>query len=92
MKRLILALVVNLDIELHQMDVKTVFLNEKLEDDIYIKKLGGFIIKGQVHKVSRLLKSIYGLKQFSKQWYIRFHNAIMAYDFSIINDDLRINL
>ena len=65
--RLILAIVAHLDLELHQMDVKTAFLNGELEEEIYMEQPVDFITKGQEHKVCRLLKSIYGLKQFSRQ-------------------------
>ncbi|KAK9098657.1 hypothetical protein Syun_025702 [Stephania yunnanensis] len=47
----------------------------------------GFIVEGQEHKVCRLLRSIYGLKQSSRQWYIRFHQAIISYDFVMIDED-----
>ena len=62
-----------MDLELHQMDVKTAFLNGELEKEIYMEQPVGFVTKGQEHKVCRLLKSIYGLKQFSRQCYIHFH-------------------
>ena len=65
--RLILAIVTNLDLEMHQMDVKTVFLNGALNEKIYIDQPEDFIVKGCEHKVYRLIKSIYGLKQSSRQ-------------------------
>ena len=85
--RLILAIVANLDLELHQMDVKTAFLNGELEEEIYMEQPTGFIIKEQEHKVCKLLKSIYGLKQSSRQWYIKFHQAITSYNFTMIDED-----
>ena len=45
------------------MDVKTVFLNNNLEKEIYIDQLEGFIAKGQENKVCTLLKSLYGLNK-----------------------------
>ena len=65
--RIILALVVGLDLELHQMDVKTAFLNGELEEEIYMVQPEGFIVPGSEHKVCKLKKSIYGLKQSSRQ-------------------------
>ena len=59
---LILAIVASMDLELHQMDVKTAFLNGDLEEEIYMQQPVGFIKEGQENKVCRLLKSIYGLK------------------------------
>lgn len=85
--RLILALVAGLDLELHQMDVKTAFLNGELEEEIYMEQPVGFVVEGQERKVCKLKRSIYGLKQSSRQWYFRFHRAITSYDFTMIDED-----
>ena len=60
--RLILAIIAYLDLELHQMDVKTTFLNGVLEEEIYMEQPVGFIVKGQEQKGCKLHRSIYGLK------------------------------
>ncbi|RVW22816.1 Retrovirus-related Pol polyprotein from transposon TNT 1-94 [Vitis vinifera] len=65
--RIIMALVAHFDLELHQMDVKTAFLNGNLDEDIYMEQPEGFAKKGNEHLVCKLKKSIYGLKQASKQ-------------------------
>jgi hypothetical protein len=44
------------------MNVKTVFLNEELEEEIYMTQPDGFIVKGQEDKVCKLIKSLYDLK------------------------------
>lgn len=62
-----------LDLELHQMDVQTAFLNGELEEEIYMEQPVGFVVEGQVHKVCKLKRSLYGLKQSSRRWYFRFH-------------------
>ena len=85
--RLILAIVANLDLELHQMDVKTAFLNGDLSEEIYMKQPDSFVVEGQEHKVCRLKKSIYGLKQASRQWYLKFHNAITNFGFVMMHED-----
>ena len=85
--RLILAIVASMDLELHQMDVKTAFLNGDLEEEIYMQQPIGFVNEGQENKVCRLLMSIYGLKQSSRQWYIRFHNTIILNGFIMIDED-----
>ena len=85
--RLILAIVAQLDLELYQMDVKTTFLNGKLDEEIYMDQPLGFKAKGQEHKVCCLKRSIYGLKQASRQWNIRFHNSITSFGFEMIEED-----
>ena len=85
--RLILAIVAHMDLELHQMDIKTAFLNGELEEEIYIEQLVGFVVKGQEYKVCKLNRSIYSLKQSSRQWYLHFHKAILTYDFKMIEED-----
>ena len=51
---------------IHQMDVKTAFLNDDLEEEIYMDKPEGFVAKRQDKKVCKLVKSLYGLKQVVK--------------------------
>ena len=63
------------------MDVKTAFLNDNLDKEIYISQLKGFIEKGQDQKVYRLVKSIYRLKQASRSWNIRFDETIKSLGF-----------
>ena len=60
------------------MDVKTIFLNEELEDDIYMQQPKGFITKGQEHMVCKLHGSIYRLKQASRSWNNRFDQVIKS--------------
>ena len=71
------------NLEIHQMDVKTAFLNGELEEEIYMKQPEGFVIPGQEHKVCRLVKSLYGLKQAPKQWHEKFDSVMMSNGFSI---------
>ena len=52
-----------------------------------MEKPVGFITQGQEHKVCRLLKSIYCLKQSSRQWNIQFHNIVMSHNFEMIEED-----
>ena len=63
------------------MDVKTAFLNGNLDEDIYMEQPEGFTKKGNERLVCKLKKSIYGLKQASRQWYIKFNNTITSFGF-----------
>ena len=57
-----MTLVANFDLELHQMDVKTTFLNRDLEEEVYMKQPEGFSSSDGEHLVCKLKKSIYKLK------------------------------
>ncbi len=59
--RCILALAAIKDMEVHQMDVKTAFLNGDLKEEIYMEQPKGFTQEGE-HLVCKLHKSLYGLK------------------------------
>ena len=63
--RVTVALVAHFDLELLQMDVKTVFLNGGLEEKVYMKLPEGFSSSSNEHLVCKLNKSIYDLKQVS---------------------------
>jgi hypothetical protein len=79
--RVLLALVAAYKLLVHQMDVKTAFLNGELEEEIYIQQPEGFVVKGQESKVCRLIKSLYGLKQAPKQWHEKFNNILTTVGF-----------
>ena len=76
-----MALVAHYDLELHQMDVKTAFLNGNLNEEVYMDQPMGFIEKGKEHMVCKLKRSIYGLKQASRQWYLKFNDTIVSFGF-----------
>jgi len=51
--RIIMTLIAHYDLELHQMDVKIVFLNKDLEEDIYMGQPVGFTREGKEHMVCK---------------------------------------
>ena len=61
--RMLIAIAVLYNLEIHQMDVKTVFLNGDLDEEIYIKQSEGFKVLGKETKVCKLIKYLYRLKQ-----------------------------
>uniref|UniRef100_A0A2N9F5X3 Integrase catalytic domain-containing protein n=1 Tax=Fagus sylvatica TaxID=28930 RepID=A0A2N9F5X3_FAGSY len=81
--RMLIAIAALYNLEIHQMDVKTAFLNGELDEEIYMEQPEGFIVPGKEKKVCRLVKSLYGLKQAPKQWHEKFDNAMMSNGFRI---------
>jgi hypothetical protein len=79
--RIIMALVAHYDLELHQMDVRTTFLNKGLGENVYMAQPKGFIVNGKENMRCRLKKSIYGLKQASRQWSLKFDRTIKGFGF-----------
>ena len=79
--RILLSIAAHYDYEIWQIDVKTAFLNGNLEEEIYMLQPESFIAKNQEHMVCKLNKSIYGLKQASRPWNIRFDQAIKSFGF-----------
>ena len=76
-----MALVAHYDLELHQMDVKTTFLNGNVNEEVYMGQPMGFIEKGKEHMACKLKRSIYELKQASRQWYLKFNDTIFSFGF-----------
>jgi hypothetical protein len=70
--RTILGLVAVEYLHLEQLDVKTTFLHGDLEEEMSMQQPQGYEVKGKENLVCRLKKSLYGLKQASRQWYLKF--------------------
>jgi hypothetical protein len=85
--RLLIALAAQYDLELHQMDVKTAFLNGDLEEEIYMEQPEGFILPGNENKVCKLQRSIYGLKQAGRSWYKKIDNFFLKQGFQRTHAD-----
>ena len=62
-----MALVAHFDLELHQMEVKTAFLNGDINETIYTVQPEKFAFGDSKNVVCKLKKSIYNLKQASHQ-------------------------
>jgi hypothetical protein len=77
---IIMALVAHYDLELHQMNVKMTFLNGDLDENVYMAQPKGFVMEEKERIGCRLKKSIYGLKQALRQWYLKF-DRIMNFRF-----------
>ncbi|GJU26364.1 zinc finger, CCHC-type containing protein [Tanacetum coccineum] len=84
--RLLLVLAAIHNLVIHQMDVKTTFLNGDL-DEVYMKQLEGFVMPDNEHKVCKLVTSLYGLKQAPKQWHQKFDEVVLSSGFLLNQSD-----
>ena len=77
---MLLSLAAAVDLEIHQFDVKTAFLNVPLEEEIYMCQPEGFVDKNKPHHVCRLLRRIYGLIQALRVWCEYLHDLLISCD------------
>ena len=82
---MLIALAAVYGLKIHQMDVKTAFLNGELEEEIYIEQPEGFVVPGKEKKVCKLIKSLYGLKQAPKQGHAKFDQTMLQMDLRSMN-------
>ena len=80
--RVLLSVAVNLDWELHQLDVKNAFLNGDLEEEVYMSQPPGFEEPLKTNTVCKLNKSLYGLKQSPRAWFNRFLKVVKGFGYS----------
>jgi hypothetical protein len=80
--RSILALSVQMGWKIHQMDVKTTFLNGVIEEEVYIEQPEGFETFDRESHVCRLKRALYGLKQAPRAWYTRIDNYLTRLGFT----------
>ena len=64
-----------------QLDVKSAFLNEFLEEEIYVEQHEGFLVKGHEDKVYQLKKTLYVLKQAPRAQYNRIDEYLSKLSF-----------
>jgi hypothetical protein len=97
--RTIISLATKMKWKLHQMDIKTSFLNGVIEEEVYIEQPQGFEVEDMKTHVFKLKKALYGLKQAPRAWYGRINNFLTSLGFTkskvdsnlyfkVMNDDM----
>ena len=84
--KIVLAYATYKGFKVYQMDVKSTFMNEILEEVVYLEQTKGFADKNNKNMVCRLHKALYGLKQEPKAWYERLHTYLVKIGFERTDD------
>ena len=79
--RSLISIAAKMGWKIHQMDVKTTFLNGIIQEEFFVEQPQGFEIHGRESHVWRLKKSLYGLKQAPRAWYSRIDSYLLSMGF-----------
>ena len=74
--RLFISLTATHNWDLHQLDIKNVFLHGDLQEEVYMEQPPGFVAQGEIGKVCRLRKSLYDLKHSPYAWFGKFSHKV----------------
>ena len=76
--RMFMQIAAHQNLIIHQMDVKTAYLNAEINTEIYLKQIEGYEIRAEDGSeiVFKLNKSIYGLKQSGRNWNQLLHSCL----------------
>jgi len=85
-RRALLCKAAQENLEIHQVDIKTAFLNGELEEEVYVTQPPGFETGGK-HVVCRLKKALYGLKQAPRAWHRTLDGVLCKYEFGACKSD-----
>nr|GEU74990.1 hypothetical protein [Tanacetum cinerariifolium] len=80
--RIFIANATSKNMTVYQMDVKTVFLNGELKEEVYVSQPECFIDPNHPKHIYRLKKALYGLKQAPRAWYDTLSRFLLANEFS----------
>ena len=79
--RTVFAIANQFDMDIHQMDVKSAYLNGDIDHDIYMKQPEGYIDPENPTKVCKLNKGLYGLKQGARLWNEKIDGYLKSHGF-----------
>jgi hypothetical protein len=81
--RILLAYATYHGFKLYQMDVKSVFLNGPIKEEVYVEQPPGFEDSEYPNHVYKLLKALYGLKQARREWYECLRDFLITNGFKV---------
>ncbi|GKD27357.1 retrovirus-related pol polyprotein from transposon TNT 1-94 [Tanacetum coccineum] len=81
--KILLSYACALDFKLFQMDVKSAFLKDFINAEVYVAQPPGFIDFEKLDHVYKLNKALYGLKQAPKSWYDRLKSFLIKHEYKM---------
>jgi hypothetical protein len=79
--RIHLALAASKGFKLHQMDVKSAFLNGVIQEKVYVRQLPGFENPKYPNRVYKLSKALDGLRPVPRAWYARLKTFLLDHGY-----------
>jgi hypothetical protein len=88
--RSVVSIATEMGWKIHQMDVKTAFLNGVLDQEVYVEQPLGFVVHERETHVCRLKRALYGLKQAPRAWYSRIDTYLLQIGFTRSESDVNL--
>ena len=87
--RILLSIAANRNMRLKQLDIKSAYLNAPIEEEVYLVQPQGFEVKSGDGETlyCRLNKSLYGLKQSGRNWYMELKGHLESLGFKESQND-----
>jgi hypothetical protein len=79
--RILLAFAASKRFKLYQMNMKSVFLNGVIYEEVYVRHPPGFESLKYPDRVYKLSKALYGLKQVPRVWYARLKMFLLVHGY-----------
>jgi hypothetical protein len=79
--RILLAFVASKGFKLYQMDVKNVFLNGVIQEEVYVRQPLGFESPKYPDRMYNLSNAFYGFKQAPQAWYARLKTFLLEHTY-----------
>ena len=85
--RITLSIAASRGWKVYQLDVKSAFLHGEITEEVYVEQLKGYEVTGEVDKVYKLKKALYGFKQAPRAWFSKIESYFVKEGFERSTSD-----
>jgi hypothetical protein len=85
--RILLVFAASKRFKLYQMNVKSAFVNDIIQEEVYVRQPLGFENPKYSDRVYKFLKTLYGLKQAPRTWYASFKMFLLEHGYVMVSVD-----